>query len=732
MRHLSNPLIIVKVAIFPPAPIDHYLDYLLPDGVKDIKLGLRVSIKVGSQKKLGLVMEKSDHTELEAHRLRCIDSMVDANPIISTDMLKLIRWTADYYHHPIGRVLLQTLPVFFRQGKLLEQYVPKFWFAQEGMDLKQLVRTPIQAQLYEFLLQNHLASESLLDETFERWRPSAKSLRGKGFIDYHRAESTAISVATALSLKQEQQVVLERLCANTQEFSCHLLEGVTGSGKTEVYMQLVANIIQSGKQALVLVPEIGLIAQTLRRFEQRFGTAVAAYHSDMNKLQRQYSWYGACSGDIKIVIATRSGVFIPFVKMGVIIVDEEHDTSYKQNDWLRYHARDLAVKRAQLLGIPVLLGSATPSLESLHHTIEKKYHHHQLMQRIGKAGLPKYEVINLCQQTVRNGLSLRLIEMMRQCLDRREQVLLFLNRRGYAPKVVCHNCGQVVGCPNCDVPLTYHAYNNTLLCHHCGNNITRPDVCRACGNGALQTLGVGTERIESELRVLFPDTQTARIDADSTQGKGELNKRLEAVRDGSAGILVGTQMISKGHHFPNVTLTGIINVDNRLFSNDFRGVERLGQTIVQVAGRSGRGDKPGVVALQTYHPENESLQRLIRHGYYDLSRFLLPLREHALMSPYRFLALLQAESKDKKHAMHFLELAANQINHYAGSELEVLGPIPMALEKRKGFHRTQLLMNASSRMVLHRVLTQVLPSIRAAEQAGKTRWYLDIDPLELE
>ena len=726
----AQPLTILRIAVFPPAPLDRYLDYLPPARITHIMPGTRVKVGIGKRRGFGLVMECTDHTEFPLDRLREVEAVLDETPVISPDMLKLLEWTVRYYHCPMGQVLTQLLPGFFRQGKTATSHIPRIWFAHENADTRSC--TPKQKQLYELLCKDSPISEQVLDETFKRWRQTTQALLDKGCI-YHRKPAVfTVSPKNEFVLNADQDSVVTQIQVGMEKFSCHLLEGVTGSGKTEIYMQLVARALKLGRQSLVLVPEISLIPQTLRHFERRFGAVVMAFHSGMTETQRAQSWYRAYLGDVKIIVGTRSSVFIPFIKPGLIIVDEEHDPSYKQNDRLRYHARNLAVKRAQLLDIPVILGSATPSLESLRNALEGIYCHHQLTQRVGQASLPRYEVIDLCRQTIQAGLSGRLITMMRTRLERSEQVLLFLNRRGYAPKMLCHNCGYVIGCSQCDVPLTYHAYDNMLRCHHCEKSILKPDHCEQCGNSDLQIMGVGTEQIESELQSLFQGVGVVRIDADSVQQRGELEKRLAAARCGDVGILVGTQMLSKGHHFPNVTLTGIVNVDQRLFSSDFRGLEQLGQLIVQVAGRAGRGDKPGVVALQTHHPEHAELQQLLRNGYHDFAGSLLAARREVAMPPYQFLVLLNAEARDPDQSIQFLEFAARQINRYAVKELSVLGPTPMMMEKRRGFYRAQLLMSAPDRLTLNRILTMALPAIRNDKQARKVRWYLDIDPIDLE
>ncbi len=729
----SMPLIL-RVAVI--APLDRYLDYLpLEEGAVPI-VGARVRVHLQNQRRVGIVMAHVQQAEVAVEKLRTIEEVVDSGPIFSDHLLQLLRWASQYYHYPIGKVLHTTLPRLLRQGNAITKNFIRVWHAQNTVDTGKdlLKRAKKQKALFEFL-RDQSSDETALRANFPGWRSALRELIRKELVyctESQVRDDTVVPTAKHHTLNDEQADAVRKIRESLGRFSCHLLEGVTGSGKTEIYLQLIRRIISEGGQAMVLVPEIGLTSQTVRQFRERFGSVVAVLHSGLSDRHRFRSWCKSMLNEVKIIIGTRSVVFTACNDLRLIVVDEEHDLSYKQQDTLRYHARDLAIKRAQLLDIPIILGSATPSLESLHNVLEKRYRWHRLSHRVGGAQLPQYRVLDIRGQPLTAGLSLRLIEMMRRCLERDEQVLLFLNRRGYAPKFLCHDCGTVIECPRCDLPLTYHLSKNNLYCHHCEYKQLCPDCCPNCRSDCLKMIGFGTERIERELRQIFPATKIVRIDADTTRRKGELEKYLKAIRSGDAKILVGTQMISKGHHFPDVTLIGIVNVDQRLFAFDFRSLERLGQLIIQVSGRAGRGQRPGVVALQTYHPDNVALQCLIRQNYHQFAKTLLAQRHLNQMPPYRYLAVFRAESKDEFAPQCFLKEVATIVHKYQLPKVELFGPVPAPTEKKIGVYHAQLMLSAEQRFTLNRCLSKGMAEILQLRAARGTTWHVDVDPMELE
>ena len=507
-----------------------------------------------------------------------------------------------------------------------------------------------------------------------------------------------------------------------------LLEGVTGSGKTEIYLQYIEEVLKKGKQVLVLVPEIGLTPQTVRRFQARFNVEIDVLHSNLNDTQRLNVWERARTGQSAIVIGTRSALFTQFSDLGLIILDEEHDGSFKQQDGWRYHARDLGIVLAQKLNIPILLGSATPSLESVNNVQNGKYHHLVLSKRAGNATALHQFVIDLKHQRIQNGLSEPLLQRMQEHLEKGNQVLLFLNRRGFAPVLLCHECGWIDECHHCEKPYTYHQHQRVLRCHHCGAQKTVPMQCGHCGSTHLVTTGLGTEQLEETLKSRFPQYNIARIDRDSTARKGKLEGYLEDIQQGKSQILIGTQMLAKGHHFPNVTLVALVNVDNALFSLDFRAEERLAQLYVQVAGRSGRAEKQGEVVLQTHYPDHPLLTTLLEKGYQAFAEETLRLRHNMGLPPFSFQALFKAQCRHSEEAENALSQLASFFYEQKIEGLQVLGPIPAPFSKKAGQYRWQLLLQHASRKQLQAALSRYSPELIKSSQV---RLILDVDPLDL-
>jgi primosomal protein N' (replication factor Y) len=510
-----------------------------------------------------------------------------------------------------------------------------------------------------------------------------------------------------------------------------LLDGVTGSGKTEVYLKLVESVIGRGSQVLVLVPEIGLTPQLVSRFRRRLAAPIAVMHSGLSESQRHCAWHMAGRGEAAVVIGTRSAVFTPLKRPGLIVVDEEHDSSFKQQDGFRYNARDLAVFRARQYNIPVLLGSATPSLESLLNVQRRKYHYLSLPERAGVAELPRLDVIDIRHQQLQGGLSQRLLEQVYEHLEADAQVLLFLNRRGFAPVLLCHQCGWAVCCERCDAHMTMHAGSRVLRCHHCGAERPVPQFCPECGSPDLRGLGEGTERLEQELRHRFADISIVRIDRDTTRRRGEMQSKLDQIHRGEHRILIGTQMLSKGHDFPRVTLVGIVNADYGLYSTDFRAAERMAQLIVQVAGRAGRAGRPGKVILQTHLPDHPLLRMLLSGGYAEFAKAALNDRQVCGLPPCGHMAVLRAESPAPQDCKSFLERVRTSLRKRPEGEFSILGPAPPPMERRAGLYRMHLLVTARKRQTLSLLLDDWIDELDSMQGARKVRWSLDVDPVDL-
>ncbi|MEF9979070.1 MAG: primosomal protein N', partial [Thermomonas sp.] len=588
-------------------------------------------------------------------------------------------------------------------------------------------------------LLERLHDEDGLDDAVPGWRASLRGLRERGLVEREKVEKVGSESPyqrkgdsdPTFILNDEQRIAADAIRA-ADGFAAFLLDGVTGSGKTEVYLDAIADCLARGKQALVLVPEIGLTPQALARFRTRLGVPVHALHSGLNDNERARVWLAAARGQARVIVGTRSAVFVPLADAGIVIVDEEHDGSYKQFDGIRYHARDVAIVRARALGVPVVLGSATPSLESLHNAQSGRYTYLRLRHRAGNAKPPHVRVLDVRKRPLHAGLGEDALLAIRSALDAGGQVLVFRNRRGYAPVLLCHDCGWSAHCPRCSTPdkptpMTVHAHGRRLQCHHCGHRKPSPLACPDCASLGLQPQGNGTERIEAELQARFAETPVLRIDRGSTGHRDALQKHFDDL-GAQPGILVGTQMLAKGHDLPNLTLVVVVGIDEGLFSADFRSSEKLAQLLVQVAGRAGRADKPGTVLLQTHHPEHPLLQILVQGGYHAFAEGELALREAAGFPPFAHLALLRAEAKHADPPMQFLHVAKTAAKDFA---IEASGPLPAPMPRRAGYQRAQLVLSAAQRRDLHVALDAILPTLYAAPDARKVRWSLDVDPVEL-
>jgi replication restart DNA helicase PriA len=723
-----------------PVPLPRTFDYLLPEGVR-AKAGCRVRVPFGKQQeRVGIVVSVSNDSELPLNELKSVVEVLDDEPVYSNAVWRMLLWAAEYYHHPIGDVLFHALPIMLRQGKPASATPLWYWFATEQgqvVDLNSLKRSAKQQQALAALRQGkiwrHQVAELELDES------GFQALRKKGLSEL-ASEIPALKdwrdgyavTGERLRLNTEQATAVGAIHSASDRFSAWLLAGITGSGKTEVYLSVLENVLAQGKQALVMVPEIGLTPQTIARFRERFNAPIEVLHSALNDSERLAAWLKAKNGEAAIVIGTRSSLFTPFKNLGVIVIDEEHDSSYKQQEGWRYHARDLAVWRAHNEQIPIILGSATPALETLHNVRQGKYHQLKLTKRAGNARPANQHVLDLKSQQLQAGLSPALISRMRQHLQADNQVILFLNRRGYAPALLCHECGWIAECPRCDSYYTLHQNQRHLRCHHCDSQRPIPRQCPSCGSTHLVPVGLGTEQLEEALSPLFPDVPISRIDRDTTSRKGALEQYLAEVHRGGARILIGTQMLAKGHHFPDVTLVALLDVDGALFSADFRSAERFAQLYTQVSGRAGRAGKQGEVILQTHHPEHPLLQTLLHQGYDAFAQQALAERQTMQLPPWTSHVLIRAEDHNNQDAPLFLQQLRNliQASPLADDKLWLLGPVPALAPKRGGRWRWQIVLQHPSRLRLQHTVSGALALLNTLPASRKVKWVLDVDPIE--
>ena len=732
--------IFIQVAI--PVPMRQLFTYLVPQELlaNKINVGERVIVNFANRQVIGIVMSIDNMTELTPEKIKAIISRVDSKTVLPAALIKLLNLCADYYLHPIGDVVQQALPVLLRQIEQPNLTPPKYWQAtnideeKQQKELKKIIkRAPKQHSLYQ-LISGHSKLTWIELRTLGYSKDQLSSLAKKELINEVAQEPTpfewseqCINQANKLKLSTEQAVIVSAIQQSLNNFSCHLIDGVTGSGKTEVYLQVIEQVLMSNRQVLVLVPEIGLTPQTLSRFEQRFNVPIFLHHSGLNNKERLATWQSAHKDHAAIIIGTRSSVFTPLAKLGGIIVDEEHDSSFKQQDSFRYNGRDVAIIRAKQLDIPILLGSATPSIESLQNALAKKYHYHQLTKRAGNSSHAKISLINVSQENMTFGLSNRLIQEMTCTLARGEQVLVFLNRRGFAPAISCEQCHWIDNCQRCDRPYTLHRSQGLLICHHCSSQKRIPNQCPNCSSTQIKPMGQGTEQVEQYLTDNFDNYSTVRIDRDSTSRKGELAKRLQEVSDKKHQILIGTQMLAKGHHFPDVTLVAMLDVDGALFSYDFRAAEHMAQLLVQVAGRAGRASKPGKVLVQTNFPEHPLLQDLVNNGYQHFAQQELSQRQQHCLPPFAFQTLVRAEANYPSYPEKFLR----QLNQFSYRQCQLIGPMPAAMEKKAGKYRYHLIIQAKTRQHLHLAMRQLLENINQNDWKNKVRWSIDIDPVDL-
>ena len=729
------------LAIAIDAPLRRLFDYRAPAGVDAALLrpGSRVWVPFGRRRVVGVIIECRDTSSIPSAKLRSAQAPLDPEPTFDQGLLELLRWSADYYRHPVGEVIAAALPAALRQGTpvAVEETLWRLTPMGREQALDQLSRRAVRLRsLVDALQEIPEATVQTLTETTGSGADALRTLEERGYVERftriapRAADSSAGIVRPAPILNESQSGAVASVCESLGRFATWLLHGVTGSGKTEVYLHAIAEVLSRGQQALVLVPEIALTPQLIARFRDRFDAPLAIVHSGLSDGERLTAWRDARSGAARIVIGTRSAIFAPLARPGLIVVDEEHDVSFKQQEGFRYSARDLAIVRAQRLGIPIVLGSATPSLESLARAQRQPETLLSLPQRAADAQPPRLSLIDLRKHAGAQGIATPALLAMRRHLDAGSQVLLFLNRRGYAPVLFCPSCGWSAHCERCDAHVTVHRGASDLLCHHCGTQQRAIEQCPTCGE-LVKPVGQGTERIEETIEQLFPESPLARIDRDSMRRKGELEATLARVDRNEIRILVGTQMLTKGHHFPNVTLVVVLNADQGLFSTDFRASERLAQTIVQVAGRAGRAERAGEVLIQTEYPDHPLLTLLLLGGYDAFAAGALREREQSGWPPYTRIALLRAEATQPEAPRRFLQAALSAAREQSVRGVKLLGPAPAPMERRAGRHRAQLLLHAASHQPLQRLLGTWIPALEALPEARHVRWSIDVDPAEL-
>lgn len=718
-------------------PLHRNFDFTVPDGIGVPEIGVRVRVPFGRRHLVGIVIQHLKSSDIPADRLRDIAQILDTSAIFSNTLFDWLHWIAAYYHHPLGEVLHTALPVAVRRGQPL---VPKqaryFRLTEHGRSARpEFTRAPLQKRIWQALQEHPALSPTQLQNLGRSWHRAIETMTANGLVEVTRAPPPAnANPGSGPELNADQTQAVKRIVRALGGFKSFVLFGVTGSGKTEIYLQVIQRVITSGKQVLVLVPEIGLTPQLVRRFEQRIEGRLVVLHSNLSTGERHRAWASARDGSAAIVLGTRSAVFTPMLKPGLIVIDEEHDISLKQQDGLRYHARDIAVLRAKLESVPIVLGSATPSFESVSNVMQARYEMLRLNKRVQGANLPRIECIDMRKAPVEQGLSRNLIDALAQRLAAGEQSLVFVNRRGYAPVLYCAACGWQAACGRCDTKMIYHKTDQRLRCHHCGTQSRPPERCPQCNADSILPLGAGTQRLESHLEQLFPSAKIVRIDRDSTRRSGELELKLNQAASGEADILVGTQLLAKGHHFPMVTLVGIVDADQGLYSVDFRATEYLFQQIVQVAGRAGRADNPGQVLIQTIYPDHFHFRLLQAHDYTGFTDIALQERLHAQHPPYAFFVLLRAESVKPGGGLEFLaragDIAASLVRSQR-SPVQVMEPVPSPMEKRAGRYRAQLLLSSPHRPALHRLLDELVPGLERCGSARYVRWSVDVDPMEM-
>jgi primosomal protein N' (replication factor Y) len=709
-----------------------------PTGGNATHNGKRFRLPFGSGNKIGLFLNQVDDPSVAREKTKPVLECLDETPVLSEHMMALARWLASYYLQPLGEVMFQCLPAHLRSGKIENPEQVKYWHIQTtDVDLHDTIRRRSPKQ-FEMLLAIEQSSGGLnaaqLKKINSGWASLIKALELKQAIlwDYSKPESSGTRLELAPQTSADQSQVLAQLKTRLDVFSVHLLDGITGSGKTEVYFHLIQWQLAQRKQIIYLVPEIGLTSQLVERVLRRFGEQFAISHSGLTNRQRYLAWQKFRAGDVNIMLGTRSSLFSQSDRLGLIIIDEEHDSSYKQIDGIRYHARDVAIKRAQMLNIPIVLGTATPSLESFHNCDREHYFYYQLSQRPTRHAPPKIELVDTSNVKLVSGCSPYLLTKIDWHLKQKGQVLLFLNRRGFAPVVMCHECDWQASCAHCDSKLTLHHGINTLLCHHCGHRQTMPLACPKCQHADIKHYGIGTEQLEQGIKWRYPDTPIIRIDRDTIASREEFAKRLVQIQSGEPCIIIGTQMIAKGHDYPAITLSAILDTDQALFSASYRASEQLVQMVFQVSGRSGRGEVKGEALLQTAYTDHPMMQSIVNQNYRDIVTTLLQGRKMIGFPPYARVVMFRADAMTLSEAMEKLtEIKQALQTSVHLKQLNCIGPIPALMTRRIGRYRAQLCLFSQDAAKLRAALRETMPTLQSVKNTSTVKWVIDVDSFDI-
>lgn len=719
-------------------PLYRLFEYRLVDDSEPAVVGGRYRLPFGRGTRCGILLGVSDRSDFDAAKIKPVEERVDTEAVLGEHMLALARWMAEYYLQPPGDVIFQCLPGYLRGTRRHESPRVKRWRLNQvsAADLASLQRkSPRQFEICEALQRQ---PEGLTAAQFKQinanWHAAVKALESKQLLAWEwddKPFSVQID-ATRPQLSPEQAAIMQAIEPALQEFAVHLLDGVTGSGKTEIYLRLIERCLANGQQAIYLVPEIGLTSQLIDRIQQRFGDCFAISHSALTDYQRYRAWDRFRRGEVGIMLGTRSSLFSQCERLGLIVIDEEHDHSYRQEDGVRYHARDVAIKRAQMLDIPIVLGSATPALESIANCERSTYRRYRMDQRPTRFPPPPIELIDVRDSRFDFGCAAATFKRIDSHLQNGGQVLVYLNRRGFAPIVMCHECGWQSQCRNCDARLTLHQSLQTLLCHHCGYSESIPEVCPDCGHTEVRHYGIGTEQLQLGLEQRYPQVPVLRVDRDVIASRDALKSRLQQLQSGEPCILIGTQMIAKGHDYPAITLSVVLDADQALFSASYRASERLAQTLLQVCGRSGRGDRPGEAIVQTRFPEHPMMQSLVHRSYRDIADELLQERRLLGFPPYARVVIFRADAQELKQALAKLEeirALLQQARRF--QQLSSIGPIAALMTRRIGRYRAQLSLLATDYQVLRSVLSEAMPAIQEIPSTPRVSWSVDVDAFDL-
>ncbi len=724
---------VVQVAL--KVPFAAHLDYRLPDDCPTPPVGARVVVPLGKNKPMvGVVLALVDDSPFE--NLKPISEVLDLKPLLNAKSIELLQQAAKYYQVNLGEMVFTALPAWYRKTDNRPIPIQYWWQVSASVEAAQelLKAAPKQLEIFEYLHRHGPLQSKTMNHINAAAAKLCRQLQDKGLLDSSEVCFVATDQAKdpGFQLTTDQANALEQLKAHEDQFQVALLDGITGSGKTEIYIQFINRLLQKKQQALVLVPEIGLTPQLFQEISQRINGQMAILHSGLSDGARGRVWQHAANGLVDVVVATRSGIFTPFKNLGAILVDEEHDLSYKQQEGLRYSARDLAVLRGKIESIPVVLGSATPSFESLNHAINGKYQWLKLRTRTNRSPMPSMTLQNTQAKQFHKGLTRQTLSAIEDHLNEGNQVLVFLNRRGWSHKLICHECSWVAECDDCDAYLTFHQHLGLLKCHHCERRYTIPEFCPACGSQEVETMGVGTEKVAAGLQAHFNQVPVVRFDRDSVNTPAQWQSNLEVVRAGDPCVIVGTQMLSKGHDFPLLSLVVVVNVDNSFFSADFRATEYLAQLLTQVSGRAGRAKTSGEVIIQTQFPEHEFFQTLFKQNYEVFAQQQMEQRHEMMFPPYTHMAIIRGQHRNELVLDRFLQQMADGLN--IQDDISVLGPLPAPMQKRQKLYRMQLILNSNNRKSLHQTIHQLKSSMdkQAANNRQQVQWFVDIDPVNFD